>query len=441
MLRAVDAVNHPLDTVIHPSVGQSPAGITSVCSAHLLVLEAALEQGKEHDVPVLIEATSNQVDQFGGYTGLRPIDFRRRVEHIAHKVGFPVERIVLGGDHLGPNRWRDLPAEEAMSHSDDLIRSYVAAGYTKLHLDCSYPCADDAGPLTDEVVAARATRMLAVAETEAVRVGLQGQLRYVIGTEVPTPGGADHPIEDLAPTTAHSARETLRAHRQAFAVAGLDQMWPQVMALVVQPAVEFDTMHVVGYRSEATRALRAVVDDEPTMTFEAHSTDYQTPSALMSLVSDGWRVLKVGPGLTFAMREALFALAAIEDELIPEHQRSRLPAVVERQMLAEPGHWEQHHRGTPEDDALARRYSYSDRMRYYWADHRVAAAVQTLLENLSARTIPEPLVSAFLPDQYTRVRAGLISADPRSLVLDRVRAVLRTYAQACTTERELVAPC
>ena len=150
-------MSHPLDTVARSGT----AGITSVCSAHPFVIEAALEQGQRPAIrSVLIEATSNQVDQFGGYTGMRPADFRKLVERIAHRVGFPVDRIVLGGDHLGPNRWRSLPAETAMSHADELVRSYVLAGYTKLHLDCSYPCADDIGPLTDEVVAARAARML-----------------------------------------------------------------------------------------------------------------------------------------------------------------------------------------------------------------------------------------------------------------------------------------
>ncbi len=418
-------MNHPLDIV---TAGPDPVGITSVCSAHPLVIEAALTQGKTDANLVLIEATSNQVDQFGGYTGMRPADFRRRVEHIAQSVGFPPERLVLGGDHLGPNRWRGLPAETAMSHADDLIRSYVAAGYTKLHLDCSYPCADDTGPLLDGVVAARAARMLAVAEQEAARVGLAGRVRYVIGTEVPTPGGSDHQIDTLSPTTAESARETLRQHRLAFAGAGLDRVWPQVMALVVQPGVEFDTMHVVDYDADATLALQAVLGDEPTMTFEAHSTDYQTPAALRSLVLDGWRVLKVGPGLTFAMREALFGLAAIEQELVPATQRSELPAVVERQMLALPDHWERFYRS---DDPLARRYSYSDRMRYYWTDHRIEAAVATLLENLGVSGIPEPLLSAFLPDQFDRVRDGVLAPDPKSVVLDRIQGVLRAYRDAC----------
>ena len=424
-------MSHSLD----PVVRSGTAGIASVCSAHPFVIEAALEQAKTGGEVVLIEATSNQVDQFGGYTGMRPADFRKLVEQIAHHVGFPVDRIVLGGDHLGPNRWRSLPAETAMSHADELVRSYVLAGYTKLHLDCSYPCADDIGPLTDDVVATRAARMLGAAEAEAARIGLAGRLRYVIGTEVPAPGGSTHEIDELVPTTADSARNTLRAHRLAFDRAGLGHAWPQVMALVVQPGVEFDHLHVVNYRAGAAGSLRDVLDDEPSMTFEAHSTDYQTPSALTSLVSDGWRVLKVGPGLTFAMREALFALVSVENELVAPAERSDLPAIVERRMLAAPEHWERYCPGNADEQYIARRYSYSDRMRYYWADREIETAVHTLLDNLRARVVPEPVLSAFLPEQYDRIRAGVLSADPKGLVVDRIRGVLRVYAEACGQDK------
>jgi D-tagatose-1,6-bisphosphate aldolase subunit GatZ/KbaZ len=430
-----DRMSHVLDVVTRPNA----AGVTSVCSAHPLVIEAALEHGRTADDVVLIEATSNQVDQFGGYTGMRPGDFRDFVEQIAQRVGFPVERIVLGGDHLGPNRWRNLPAEIAMSHVDDLVRAYVGAGYTKLHLDCSYPCADDSGPLSDEVVAARTVRMLTVAETEAARVGLTGRLRYVIGTEVPTPGGASHHIDDLRPTSAESARATLAEHRDAFDRAGLGHVWPQVMALVVQPGVEFDLMRVVDYRPGTAGELAAVLDDEPSMTFEAHSTDYQTRTALAALVMDGWRVLKVGPGLTFALREALFALAAIENELVSAQDRSALADVVERQMLAAPQHWERYYPGSPTQRYIARRYSYSDRVRYYWPDPQIDAAVARLLRNLDDHRIPEPMLSAFLPDQYERVREGALSADPKQLVLDRIQSVLRHYATACAAPSTVVA--
>jgi D-tagatose-1,6-bisphosphate aldolase subunit GatZ/KbaZ len=204
------------------------------------------------------------------------------------------------------------------------------------------------------------------------------------------------------------------------------------MALVVQPGVEFDHLQVIDYLPEATSDLQRVLDDEPTMVFEAHSTDYQTLEALTSLVADGWGVLKVGPGLTFAMREALFALAAIEDELLARHDRSGLTAVVEDRMLASPGEWQRYYSGTPDELALARRYSYSDRMRYYWPDPEIEAAVSRLLANLGSAGVPDPLLSAFLPGQYDRVRHGLLSRQPRDLVVDRVRDVLRTYSAAVT---------
>jgi D-tagatose-1,6-bisphosphate aldolase subunit GatZ/KbaZ len=317
-----------------------------------------------------------------------------------------------------------------MAHAEDLIRAYVAAGYTKLHLDCSYPCADDDGILEPEVMATRAARMLVAAEDEAAQVGLAGGLRYVIGTEVPVPGGADHEISGLVPTTLGSARATLEHHKAAFAAVGRDDVWPQVMALVVQPGVEFDHVRVFDYDPDATRSLRTALDDEPAMVFEAHSTDYQTEAALAALVADGWGVLKVGPGLTFAMREALFALAAVEAEILPADACSRLPAIVEARMLAQPEHWDGYYPGTPEEQALARRYSYSDRMRYYWPDPEIESAVATLLENLTRREIPDPVLSAFLPVQYERVRCGSLTRAPRELVIDRVRDVLRTYAAA-----------
>jgi D-tagatose-1,6-bisphosphate aldolase subunit GatZ/KbaZ len=423
-------MNAHLDAIVRSHTGDRRAGITSVCSAHPLVIEAALRQGVADRSAVLVEATSNQVDQFGGYTGLRPADFRDLVEGIAGRVGLPLADVVLGGDHLGPNRWRGDAADTAMAHAEDLIRAYVAAGYTKLHLDCSYPCADDDGILEPEVMATRAARMLVAAEDEAAQVGLAGGLRYVIGTEVPVPGGADHEISGLVPTTLGSARATLEHHKAAFAAVGRDDVWPQVMALVVQPGVEFDHVRVFDYDPDATRSLRTALDDEPAMVFEAHSTDYQTEAALAALVADGWGVLKVGPGLTFAMREALFALAAVEAEILPADACSRLPAIVEARMLAQPEHWDGYYPGTPEEQALARRYSYSDRMRYYWPDPEIESAVATLLENLTRREIPDPVLSAFLPVQYERVRCGSLTRAPRELVIDRVRDVLRTYAAA-----------
>ncbi|MGV9853627.1 D-tagatose-bisphosphate aldolase, class II, non-catalytic subunit [Streptomyces sp. NPDC003442] len=419
----------PLSEVVRRQKAGQPQGITSVCSAHPLVIEAAVVQARESGGHVLVEATSNQVDQYGGYTGMRPADFRDLAYRIAAESGLPLERVILGGDHLGPNRWQSLTPDEAMERADALVAAYVAADFTKIHLDCSFACAGDPVPLTDDVVAERAARLIRVAEETAGPERAE-RIRYVIGTEVPTPGGAHETLGALVPTTPEAARTTLEQHRKAFARHGIDEVWKRVMALVVQPAVEFDHLQVVDYRRELTEELRKVLDDEPTMVYEAHSTDYQTAEALTALVEDHWAVLKVGPGLTFALREALFALAAIEDELVPAAERSRLAEVVERRMLAEPATWEGYYPGGAAEQRLARRYSYSDRMRYYWPDPEIEKAQARLMDNLSAVDIPLPLLSAHLPLQYARVRHGELAARPRDLAVDHVRDVLRDYDRA-----------
>ncbi|KQU52344.1 tagatose-bisphosphate aldolase [Rhodococcus sp. Leaf278] len=420
----------PLAELITRHKAGAVVGIYSVCSAHPTIVRAAITQAAADGSHVLIEATSNQVDQYGGYTGMRPADFRSLVLGIADEEEFPRDRVILGGDHLGPNRWQDRPAEVAMAEADVLIAAYVEAGYTKIHLDCSMSCADDPPTLSDDVVAGRSARLLRIAEDAAERSG--GVLpAYVIGTEVPVPGGAHETLDALTPTPADRARATIAAHRTAFAAAGLDALWPRVIALVVQPGVEFDHVNVFDYDRTATVALRGVLDDEQHLVFEAHSTDYQRPEQLRELVEDHWAILKVGPGLTFAMREALFSLARIEKELVEPPSQSGLIEVVERRMLAEPAYWQAYYHGDPTAQRTARRYSYSDRLRYYWPDPEIDAARKTLLDNLDRVGIPLPLISQFMPDQYGRIRAGLLDTSPDALVMDRVRDAMRPYARAC----------
>jgi D-tagatose-1,6-bisphosphate aldolase subunit GatZ/KbaZ len=426
-----------VDTVERHKSGEA-VGIYSVCSAHPLVIEASVLQALDDDSYLLVEATSNQVDQFGGYTGMKPQDFRRLVLELARRRGLQEDRIILGGDHLGPNRWQERPADEALSYAGDLIASYVAAGFTKLHLDCSMACADDTNPLDDSVVARRAAKLASRAEQEAsarARAPADNPV-YVVGTEVPVPGGAHEALHVLTPTSAEAARATLAAHENAFRSEGLERVWNRVIALVVQPGVEFDHERVVDYERSATGELRRVLDDRRLLVFEAHSTDYQTRANLKALVEDHWAVLKVGPALTFAMREALFALAAIENELVAEGERSELLSVVEHRMQEEPGYWEDYYPGGPAAKRLLRRYSYSDRIRYYWSYPDVEDAQRRLFSNLGAREIPQPLLSQYLPRQYERVRHGALESVPEALVFARIRDTLQDYAVACHPQRE-----
>ncbi|ABV15584.1 tagatose-bisphosphate aldolase subunit KbaZ [Citrobacter koseri] len=406
-------------------------GIYAVCSAHPLVLEAAIRYAHANHTPLLIEATSNQVDQFGGYTGMTPADFRGFVYQLADSLNFPQSQLILGGDHLGPNRWQNLPAAQAMANADDLIKSYVAAGFKKIHLDCSMSCANDPIPLTDEIVAERAARLAKIAEETCREHFGESDLVYVIGTEVPVPGGAHETLTELEVTTPDAARATLEAHRHAFEKQGLSAIWPRIIGLVVQPGVEFDHTHIIDYQPQKAIALSAMVEAYDTLVFEAHSTDYQTPQSLRQLVKDHFAILKVGPALTFALREALFSLAAIEEELLPAKTSSGLRHVLESVMLDRPEYWQSHYHGDGNARRLARGYSYSDRVRYYWPDQQIDEAFARLVRNLADDPIPLPLISQYLPLQYARVREGDLNATPRELIISHIQDVLQQYHAAC----------
>jgi D-tagatose-1,6-bisphosphate aldolase subunit GatZ/KbaZ len=404
-------------------------GITSVCSAHPLVIEAALRQGKDDGTPVLIEATCNQVNQEGGYTGMTPADFRSFVEAIADKVGFARRDLILGGDHLGPNPWKHLPPTEALARARTMVRAFVEAGFTKLHLDTSMGCAGESAALADAVTAERAADLAAAAEAAVDPDGFDPPA-YVIGTEVPVPGGALEALDHLQATRPEAALETVEIHRRAFADRALRAAFDRVIAVVVQPGVEFGNEDVVVYAPEKARTLSGVLAAMPQFVFEAHSTDYQPPEALAALVRDGFAILKVGPGLTFALREALYGLDHIASVLEGRLGAAELQEAMEGLMLAEPGHWQKYYHGTADELRIQRHFSYSDRIRYYWPDERALSAVQRLRERLAGRKIPETLISQYLGALYPAVSAGRVPAEPSALVIAAVQAVLASYRDA-----------
>lgn len=424
----------PLQSLLASHRAGANVGLYSVCCSNEQVLRAAMQVALRHETLLLVEATSNQVDQFGGYTGMTPPQYRDYVLALADEQDLPHEQLLLGGDHLGPNAWQKQPAAEAMAHARVLIEAYVAAGFHKIHLDCSMSCADDPVPLPDAIVAARSAELAVIAERTAAEHGLPPPV-YVIGTEVPIPGGEASLEAGLSVTTPQAAAQTLAIHQQAFDTPQLRDAWQRVIALVVQPGVDFDHSSVHDYDPAAASALADFLEQQPRIVFEAHSTDYQRESGLHALVRDHFAILKVGPAATFAYREALFALAAIETQLLPAEQCSQLPQRLEQVMLAQPGAWQGHYHG---DDASLRRlraYAYSDRCRYYWGAPELEAAVATLFANLQRHAPPLVLLSQYLPEQYRAVREGRLQNTPAALVQHRIGLCLDEYARACSANQ------
>jgi len=418
-----------LDLVRRHHAGK-PVGIYSVCSAHPLVIESALRQAAANDSPALIEATSNQVNQDGGYTGMKPAGFRDLVLSIAKTIHFPAARVLLGGDHLGPNCWQHLPAAEAMDKAQVLVEQYVAAGFHKIHLDCSMPCAGDTLPLSDAVIAARAARLCLATERVWQRQGGEAPV-YIVGSEVPTPGGAHESLEGIQVTTPQAALDTVNAHRAALDAAGIADIWARVIGLVVQPGVEFDHDKVVDYRPDKARALAAFVESQPSLVYEAHSTDYQSQTNLTALVRDHFAILKVGPGVTFALREAIWALDTIEREELGEERSSHVKDITLSAMQKDPSHWKKYYHATADDLQRQQQYSVSDRIRYYWPVKSVADAVDRLFNNLDAHPPSLSLLSQYLPGEYQAIREGRLPRRAKDLVLHHIGAVLKQYAAAC----------
>ena len=419
-------------------------GIYSICSANRSVLESGMLQAARDGSLLLIESTSNQVNQFGGYTGQTPEQFAEFVFQIARAMKFPRTRIVLGGDHLGPHVWRKESASVAMDKAKEMIVAYVRAGFSKIHLDTSMPCADDQAmpgrPLPDEVVSARAAELCAAAEEARSELPSSAAAPlYVVGTEVPIPGGEEFGSKAPDVTRSKDLAHTLHVAEKAFIARNLNSAWERVIAVVVQPGVEFGDSTVFPYDSRKARSLSQFLSQKWAGVYEAHSTDYQTGVALRQMVKDHFAILKVGPWLTFAFREAVFALAAMEREWLSGRSNvalSCLPEIVEKAMLENPVYWKSYYHGEESALRIARKYSYSDRVRYYWPQPTVSSALQRLIHNLSSWPAPLSLLSQFLPRQWEAVCAGTIANEPLALIRHKISEVLGVYSYACGLHRK-----
>jgi D-tagatose-1,6-bisphosphate aldolase subunit GatZ/KbaZ len=411
-----------LDEILVSQSRGKARGVTSICSAHPYVLKQALLSFERP----LIEATCNQVNQFGGYTGMTPRDFVRYVRGIAEENDLPFENIILGGDHLGPSVWQDEPADVALGKAEMLVHAYVEAGFVKIHLDCSMRLADDPeGALDVKVSAERAARLARIAEITGGE-----NLRYVIGTEVPLPGGAMEPGEGVSVTKAEHVQQTIETTRDAFYNLGLQSAWERVVAVVVQPGVEYGDDFVLRYQPDSAREISLYIETQP-FVYEAHSTDYQTSQALASMVQDHFAILKVGPALTFAFREAVFALAMVENELFPFHERSNIISLVDEIMVKRPEYWIKYYHGDEREKAFKRKYSLSDRIRYYWTDPLVQHAFNKLMTNLHQQPLPATLLDQYMPDLYTKAaQTGKLT--PEYILLAKIQKILEGYALACS---------
>lgn len=416
-------------------------GCYSACTANKWVIEAVFEKAKELDSYAVIEATANQVNQFGGYTGMKPEDYKNMVFEIAEKVGFEKSRIILGGDHLGPLVWQKEDPDVAMEYSCQLIDGYIMAGYTKIHIDTSMRLMGDSltERLSDDIIAKRSVILYKQAKESFEKYKKQNpeaqEPVFIIGSEVPIPGGAEENEDSVAVTKTEDFVKTVETFKEIYEQNGLS--FDDIVAVVIQPGVEFADDSVCEYNSEKALDLVNTLKNYDKLIFEGHSTDYQTKECLREMVRDGVGILKVGPALTFAYREAIFALELIEKELYktkPYIRLSNIRNVINSIMLDNPSNWEKHYHGTRTDISISMDFSYSDRCRYYMTDNRVEAAVDILVHNINNAKVPLTLISQYMPYQYNHLRENKkkeVSAE--WLIKDKIKDLINDYIYATET--------
>lgn len=420
---------HPLQKNLNFRKSANIIGIPSICTAHPDVLETAFEFYKTIELPLLIEATANQVNQYGGYTGLTPEAFYRQITAMASRLDFPLERLVLGGDHLGPLVWAS-EGEEGMKKAEVLIHDFVFTGFTKIHLDTSMKLSGD-DELSDELIAQRGIRLMKVAEA-AFELRLKEVPDaiapvYIVGSEVPIPGGATQ-HESLQVSSSKAFLNTVGTFQKIMNEAGLSKVFDRVIGIVVQPGVEFSDEIIEEYDRNKASQLCASLSQYPSLVFEGHSTDYQTPIALKEMVEDGIAILKVGPELTFAYREGLFALEAMEKELELD-EYSDFMKTLDDVMIKKPETWQKHYQGSEDKKAFKRKYSYSDRSRYVMNDESVVLAKENLIKN--TQSLPMPLISQWMHEAYLEMRSSHQHLDSKGLSKYYLQQVFKKYTEAC----------
>ena len=406
-------------------------GIASYCTSNPFVLRYLLRIYRKLDLPLLIEATANQVNQFGGYSGMTPDLFSDYVKSLACEEKFSLSNLILGGDHLGPLVWVNEEQEVAMEKAISLVSAFVQAGFQKIHLDTSMKLRGDAESFYDspQLVVKRG-KILAQACEQIAKTKMGSSPIYVIGSEVPVPGGeTNSESNDVKVTNSENLEKTLLAYAESFEDLNI---WNRVKAVVVQPGVEFGNDGIVTYRPENFQNLKEIIRKYPGMVFEGHSTDYQSSKTLSNMVADGIAILKVGPALTHAFINALFNLELLLDDLTSRGKK--FTTALQGCMQAQPKYWQAY---VPQISSLTirdcyKKYSLSDRARYYLGDPTVLKEIEEMFSVFAKVNVPVFMVDRYFPRQFRLILQGDLDFNLDSILEDEIKQVVIPYVYATT---------
>ena len=279
--------------------------LPSFCTSNIDVIKTILYFCNVKKLPCLIESTSNQVNQHGGYTKKNPKIFVKEILNLKKKIGFNSKNFFLGGDHLGPLPWKHKKKSIAIKNSISLINEYLDQNYCKIHIDTSIRCKDDKY-IDNEKVLNRSNEIL-----NNFRIKKKIKKKFlVLGTEVPLAGSGDN--KKLIPTNKKQISTEVLNIKKMFKKIGLKNKF---FGLVIEPGMKYghSTIKKPNFTNFADKRNISIKNN---FFYEAHSTDYQPNEVLKQLVKNNFKFLKVGPELTYNYSRSLFFMENIEKKKI-----------------------------------------------------------------------------------------------------------------------------
>ncbi len=334
------------------------------CVSNYDVIKSILFFVKKNNLTVIIESTSSQVNQFGGYTNKTPKQFKTMIYDLCKKIKFPLSQVILGGDHLGHFPWRKRKKKLANRNAANLVKACLDAGYKKIHIDTSHKLLDD---FTFE------KRKALNRSQELAKLLKKKKIFPIFGTEVPFPGSKVQ--KKIKLTSVNDLGNEIDFYIQSLKEVGLNETF----ACVVEPGMYFENYKIVKPKIKLLKKLKNY-SNKKNFFYEAHSCDYQDIKTLRSLVKNNFKFLKVGPELTYFYSKALFKMEEIEKKLFKK--KSNFKVKLLKEMKKNKKHWVDYYSKNPTENELI--CNKLDRMRYYLYAKSIQSAKKILKKNINS---------------------------------------------------------
>ena len=394
--------------------------LPSFCTANFDVIESIFYYCNINKLPCLIECTSNQVNQDGGYTSNTPKLFVNKINNLRKKIKLKQSQLFLGGDHLGPLPWKNNTNKIALKKSVKLINSFLNEKFDKIHVDTSIKCKNDKS-INNEIIFDRTCKILS---STIIKKKINDKF-LVIGTEVPLSGSNDD--KKVIITSIKKIKIEALNFKNFLESLHLKK---KIFGLVIEPGMKY--MNTSIKKPIFTKFLhKKKFSKMNNFVFEAHSTDYQPKKILLKLVDNNFKFLKVGPELTFNYSRSLFFMNKIENKFF-KNLTSDIKKNILLSMKQNNTYWKEYY---DKNNDLLFLNSKLDRSRYYLNTKIVKNSLRILKNNINS--LDQKKIISFINNDFKKSflfynKKKLTNFDIIKLIF--ISKSLKKYFNACGFE-------